>query len=440
MITITQENFKTYINKNGGDLPPGITKIKLMENLDFSCFDSSDFYIRLPKHCVFDANDHIINLGKNYTAGIFESSATTIMESPTIKNMGIINGNLYPHGGYFIKSNTNYFKIINCYSTGEISDNGGGIVGSYATGKVLHGYAYIENCYSTGSIGKYAGGIVGSHAGCDWYQNLCHIKDCYSLGNSYSRGLIKNEANYAGGIVGAFAGESNGQCKIENSYSLGNIGVYSGGIVGAYAGNNHGVCIIENCMSRGDIDNCGGGITGFATGSSRGRCRITNSYSSGDIGFAAGGISGYCSGYMYYSNVDINKCYSVGEIGIWAGGISGACSGFRQGTLNINNCYTSGTILKGGGGICGSMSGYQYGKCRIRNCYCGGNKFETDSPKETLTGNNSENCSIKRCGSNNDLLEENDILEIIGKENYCSTNDGIILKDTSDTFDLEHVE
>jgi hypothetical protein len=236
---------------------------------------------------IFDGQDHTINLGSNYTFGLFASTGTSIENGPLIKNLGVLNGILGYLGGYIVRKEQTYFKIDNCYSTGELINTCGGICGSNI-GK--NGICNITNCYSTGNItGTGCGCICGSNTG---ISGICNITNCYSTGNI--------PGAYSGGICGSYSG-NNGQCNITNCYSTGNIiGTDCGGICGYRTGLNGGTCNINNCYYSGNITgNYTGGICSSYTS---GICIIRNSYT----------INGRIISSIHSTgNVTVENCYSA---------------------------------------------------------------------------------------------------------------------------------
>ena len=210
----------------------------------------------------FDGNGYEIrNININYSdygVGLFGD----IEYGGTVKNLGI-SGNI---------TGTNYV---------------GGIVG--ASGYYSDSKTTITNCYNMATIksnGSYSGGIEGLAN----YNSI--ISDCYNIGN-----VIGNQ--YAGGIVGYFAGE-----KILNCYNTANIDVnkYSaGGIVGVLFGNTE----VLNCYNTGKISatDSAGGIVGIYPNSSSNT--VINCYNIGNInGNNVGGILGNGG-----NNDSIVNCY-----------------------------------------------------------------------------------------------------------------------------------
>lgn len=192
---------------------------------------------------------------------------------------------------YFGIRSNNY--IVNCFSDGDIPDNGGGIVGQYAgrgNGVKTSSYVLltIRACSSQGNIGNAAGGIVGDNAGADGGWVSC--EQCWQEGSI--------SGNDAGGIYGknaASAGSTiGGRALATQCYSLGAIsGQNAGGIFGQLAGTS-AYCYAENCYAQGSIIGIdAGGIFGNGAASDGGTTVATNCYSSqayiGDNGIYSGG-------------------------------------------------------------------------------------------------------------------------------------------------------
>jgi hypothetical protein len=192
--------------------------------------------------------------------------------------------------GYGIQAYNNY--IVNCFSDGDIPENGGGIVGRLAGrgDEVTSSTSslYIIGCSSHGTIGP--GG---------------------------------------GGIVGEFAGSGGGYVKCENCWQeFGQIGTNAGGIFGNEAANGDvigGEAVALKCYSRGQIS-----------------------------GTNAGGIFGQLAGTN--ATTIAEKCYSQGAIGVTAGGIYGGSAGSDGGTSTANNCYSTDPETSGNGIFFGGIT------------------------------------------------------------------------------------
>jgi hypothetical protein len=185
---------------------------------------------------------------------------------------------------YYGKGTTTGSNIVlNCHSTGNTGEYGGGIIGRYA------GPLKFTSCSSSGTVGLYGGGIVGSHSPS---SGVLHCESCWSTGAIGEDG-------------GGISGQSTTAATITNCFSTGAMGAYAGGISGRYSGSASGH-IISNCYSRGAIGDWGGGIIGS-------ECRevtITNCYSVGAIPMNGGGILGNIQGNT--TNKTVSNCYVTG--------------------------------------------------------------------------------------------------------------------------------
>ena len=179
--------------------------------------------------------------------------------------------------GHFANGSTNNF-IKNCLSMGDITSNGGGIVGIYSA--VHSGVLTITNCSSSGNILGASGGICGSNGGND--NGTVVISKCYSTGEI---GIN------AGGITGSGFGynSSSQNFSIMNCYSSGNFtGNQAGGICGGLVGDND-----NGSIPTINISNC------YAWG--------------GNIGTTNGGILGGGNSQNTYTNLNVSltNCYSL---------------------------------------------------------------------------------------------------------------------------------
>ncbi len=136
---------------------------------------------------------------------------------------------------------------------------------------------------------------------------------------------------------------------------------YAGGIVGAYAGSSGGLLNIVNCSNIGIASlSFTGGIVGYRFGyNTSNTCEISGCYSTGNIsGSNAGGLVGADVGYndnaSYTPVVNITNSYSLGTIATTCGGICGGTNGSvytNTPSITITNCYSSGTIVNANSGI-----------------------------------------------------------------------------------------
>ena len=226
-----------------------------------------------------------------------------------------------------VSTGYNYIYVYNlsvASSSSSLAQNGGWIGQvEYANGATNN---LIINCNSTGdsSINTNCGGIVGAYAG-DSNGSLTII-GCYSTGAIGLGG---------GGIVGY----NSRNVTVSQCFSTGSIGSSGGGIVGALAAFA-GTTTVTKCFSTGNIAGNGGGIIGYNAGAGTGSVSVTNSYSSGSIALASGGI---CGSNAVATN--ISNCYSTGAITSTGGGIYGATYGVSS---SASHCYTSGSGSNGG--------------------------------------------------------------------------------------------
>lgn len=176
----------------------------------------------------------------------------------------------------------------------------------------------IINCSSTGAISQYGGGILGAECGRN--AGTLRIIGCSSSGTTGQR---------AGGIIGRRGGAGGGTVTIQSCWSTGGIGAGSGGICGEAAARMGATVTVSNCYSTGVIGTDAGGIFGR---DSEGTATAENCYTIGDISGNGGGIFGAGAGGLAIAS----NCYSVGSIGSNAGGIFGNGS---NGTTS--NCYVA---------------------------------------------------------------------------------------------------
>jgi hypothetical protein len=200
--------------------------------------------------------------------------------------------------------------IVNCSSNGDISNEGGGIVGSLSAAISPTDSLYVYGCSSSGVIGALglgegAGGIIGYGSA---YGGTIYLSNCSSSG------LIVKGA----GIISNGCGVAGGSCQISKCYSTGTIsGDGTAGICGTLCGA-FGSVVISQCYSNGGI-----------------------------VGPNASGIVGQPD---QFSTISVVDSYSTGAItGLNSGGIFAIAIL----TTTATNCYTSGALNGGGGGIYG---------------------------------------------------------------------------------------
>jgi surface protein len=180
---------------------------------DLSLNALTKYFITDSSNITIDGSNNIANININSYPGLIKNGMSDISGNSniTVQNIGVVSTyTVAGNGGwvgqqYFGNNATDNF-LTNCYSTGPIGTNAGGIFGSNSSGS-------INNCYSIGTIDSSAGGIFGANS----YGSSTN---CYSTGSILS---------YAGGIFGS---DSSSQAQATNCYSSGDIGQESGGIFG----------------------------------------------------------------------------------------------------------------------------------------------------------------------------------------------------------------
>lgn len=245
-----------------------------------------------------------------YKGGLFEEADGSMAYNLTI-SLCSVEGNSFSLGrlsggicGYGI-----YATITNCYCKGGnmTADYGGYICGGYYMGP------YISNCFSTGDISNSGGGIVG-------YSIVdLTIVNCYSLGN----------IDQSAGIIHTI---DSGVFKIYNCYSTGNIINGGAGIV--YL-TDSGTVTLKNCYSLGTLTNSYGLIYQIKN------CNVVNCYSLGAIGTSAG--TNECFGSDLGSNNILS--IGSGSGGSWNGNTilsnNYLINDFTDGSTTYSNIWSS---------------------------------------------------------------------------------------------------
>lgn len=322
---------------------PNPTVLKVEFTTDITLTNNNDYFTCASSYIQFgssslknDGSRPIINIQVDNYDGLIANGDVGADGNSNIYvyNLSLVGtGSLQIGAGWlgkkaFSKNRSNNY-IINCDSSGNISDNGGGILGNYAENVTLIG------CSSSGNINANAGGIVGS------------IVSSVTLQYCWSTGAISG--NGAGGIVGS----NSISATITNCYSKGVIsGNNSGGIIGSNAGSS--AVQINSCYSTGNITGSNaGGICG-SFGVSTYSVTITNCYTTGNISNGNFEINGGISGPIIGSTISlaITNCYVVGTVVVSSGYIIGNVS-----TINGNNPAPSQYILSQNYSEAGSSGG-----------------------------------------------------------------------------------
>ena len=135
-------------------------------------------------------------------------------------------------------------KNINVATSGIGSlAQGGGWIGHGYFGKGINGGNILfGNCSSSGDVSQEAGGIIGRDTGQSMDSSTITFDNCYSTG------VI---ANNAGGISGYQTGNSmtNSNVIANNCYTIGSLGTNAGGIYGSNSSATHSECIYFNGKS-----------------------------------------------------------------------------------------------------------------------------------------------------------------------------------------------
>jgi hypothetical protein len=191
----------------------------------------------------------------------------TDAENNTISNCGS-DGDVSTEGGGIVGAEAKYVTLTACTSSaGNIEGGGGGIVGGYTVG------VSVSRCSSSGYINSEGGGIVGVNAA------SAEVTQCYSTGVILGDG--------AGGIIGA----ASANCTISACYSRGIIGNgvgIAGGILGSVPEGN--LYTITNCYSSGSIDTGSYGIVADVSGAIPGTYVANNTWNDDDASFALTGV------------------------------------------------------------------------------------------------------------------------------------------------------
>ena len=208
-----------------------------------------------------------------------------------------------------------------------LNTQAGGIVSSFcAEAALISSFVYIANCFSTINIGNGGGGIVGNLSG----QSIAagtistlRVYSCYSTGEMADSG--------GGGICGSNC------CTV----------ITAGG---------GSVVTIESCFSTGNITAAdGGGIVGDTSGTNAivtglALLNINSCYSSGTLLDATcGGICGSAGEGVGDSLTNINNCYALDGVVPDTGFATGVLVGSAGVIGNITSSNNSFSVVVGGG-------------------------------------------------------------------------------------------
>jgi hypothetical protein len=410
--TISKSNWPIQIQNTGSTVITVTFNTDININSTFASSGTDAYFSCVTKDITFNGNNNnysvIITDVSGYSGLIQNGQNMTLSyENITVNNITVnsVSSTLFSDlsskaGGWVCQQYFgNYIAgclVQNCSSNGNISNYGGGILGSFS-------FADVSGCYSSGDIGSLSGGIVGANLQIPASNlsgtNTCRVTNCYSTGKIASQG---------GGIMGGFINTSfyqstihtgTSQFIVTNCNSTGDfIGQYAGGICGQYCNSysNSGIniCKAINCYSIGNMNSSDcGGIYGdhcnYSNSGGNNTCVAENCYSTGNMNFReCGGIVGpYGGGNNSLTNtIDVSGCYSTGAINdVGCGGIYGAFTCYYASgttTCSATNCYSTGDMnFSECGGIYGkntflnSNSGTNI--CIANNCYSTGNMINS---------------------------------------------------------------
>jgi hypothetical protein len=180
-------------------------------------------FIQLTANEIFEGDGYQITATTG-CGGFFTINTTGLNTTnrPIIRNIGVIGGTPSSNVGFIVRNNQNFFIVENCYASGNLPDSsyGSAIAGSYTGASAI-----IRNCFHTGTIGYDAGGIVSDHA-------YCTIQNCYSTATTLG--------SFAGGLAAIYPFS----CLLQNCYAS------SGAILGNGSGWN-GFPTFQNCYATG---------------------------------------------------------------------------------------------------------------------------------------------------------------------------------------------
>ena len=441
-LTLTQSILNGYtwpvIINGGTSVSPLI--VTLGENVTLS--NSQNYFIINGDYVTFEGNKKTITLASNvsYYSGLIQNGNSNAngFNNLTVQNLGVLSNNLSGFyagwiGQEHFSKNASSNLVINCYSTGNINNYGGGIIGANSSGSAIQ-------CYSTGNIGYNSGGIFGQNS------SSCTANNCYAGGiydnndgifgnnptnetktNCYAANGTFNTSTANANLTGTdgtvwntiynpfrlsvffpittISSSVTLTQSILNGYfwpviinggtsvsplivTLGenvtlsnsqNYFIINGDYV-TFEGNKKTITLASNVSYySGLIQNGNSNANGF------------NNLTVQNLGVLSNNLSGFYAGWIGQehfsknasSNLVIN-CYSTGNINNYGGGIIGANS-----SGSAIQCYSTGNIGYNSGGIFGQNSS----SCTANNCYAGGIYDNNDG----IFGNNPTNETKTNC-------------------------------------------
>jgi hypothetical protein len=207
-------------------------EVQFITDLSFNSLDQ--YFILDSSNILIDGSNNVVNINVNLYQGLVQNGTVVTSGNSfvTIQNLGVestytLQNNSGWIGRRYFGNNATDNLVTNCYSTGNIGTQSGGIFGQDSSGSAT-------NCYSTGTIGQFAGGIFS-------YNSSGSATNCYSTGTI---------GNFGGGIFGQISPGSATNC-----YSTGTIGFQAGGIFGQNSSGSATNCYYTNGASNWLDDN-----------------------------------------------------------------------------------------------------------------------------------------------------------------------------------------
>jgi filamentous hemagglutinin family protein len=250
----------------------------------------------------------------------------------------------------------NYGSIVDSYAETSVSggdgsnvgglvgvNNGGTIIGSYATGSVVGGnYAVPYATYYP--VSSNAGGLVGYSTG--------NVESSYATGN-VTGGYLEN----VGGLIGATL-----DGNVEQSYTTGNATGGNGAAVGGLVGGNYTNSISGSFASgtvAGGSNSYTGGLVGFNNGG-----EINQSHAGGEVSGATNAWIGGLVGYTDNPGATITDSFATGEVDVSAkvyGVDAGGLVGLAGEPSTITDSYATGAVTTSKYANAGGLVGFNDG-------------------------------------------------------------------------------
>jgi hypothetical protein len=173
---------------------------------DLSFNTLNQYFILDSSNITIDGSSNVVNINVDLYQGLVQNgtSDTSGNSNITIRNLGVestytLQNNSGWIGQQYFGNGATDILVTNCYSTGNIYNKTGGILGTRSL-------CYVTNCYSTGNI-NVGGGIFGENS-----LAGAIATNCYSTGSNTEGGGIFDST-----LI---------QVQATNCYSTGDIGIY----------------------------------------------------------------------------------------------------------------------------------------------------------------------------------------------------------------------